>query len=100
MCRTVDTGYGLDVDRLLAELPTALFEEWRALYDGEPWDAERSDLAAGGMICASLAAHGGKPRSPEKYMPFLKQPKPKPQSQIEMKAVLEAAFRDTERMTR
>jgi hypothetical protein len=100
LCRTVDTGYGLDVDRLLAEVPTALFEEWRALYDAEPWDAERSDMAAGGVICATLAARGAKPKSPNKYMPFLKQAKPKPQSQADMKAVLEAAFRDAERMTR
>jgi len=53
------TGYGLDVDRLLSALPVELLDEWRELYDLEPWDAERTDLAAG---VAGDARGGGRRR--------------------------------------
>lgn len=71
-------------------MPTQLFEEWRALYDLEPWAEERADYAADEIVAAQWATHGTKPKPTGEYMRFLKTHEPKPQSQREMKAVLEA----------
>jgi hypothetical protein len=60
------------------------------LYDIEPWGDERSDLAAGGLVAATVAVHGGEPKPPSAYMPLLKKPKSKPQSEDSMKAVAAA----------
>ena len=67
-------------------MPLALFEEWRTLYEMEPWAEERADYAAG-AIAASVNRDEGKILElARKYMPFLKQPPRKPQSETEMKA--------------
>jgi len=71
-------------------VPTLLFEEWRALYDLEPWADARADYAADEIVAALWATHGTKPKQTGHYMQFLKKPEPKPQTQKEMKAVLEA----------
>lgn len=47
-------------------------DEWRELYDLEPWDAERTDLAAGVQVMHAVAAAGGQPRQPVDYMPVLR----------------------------
>ncbi len=60
------------------------------MYDLEPWAEERADFAAGTAIMHNAAAHGGKPRPPVEYMPFLKKEKPKPQRQSDMKAAWQA----------
>lgn len=72
-------------------IPPRLFEEWRELYELEPWAEERSDLAAGITIMHNVAAHGAQAREPMKYMPFLRAyRREKPQSQEEMKAAFDA----------
>jgi hypothetical protein len=66
-------------------MPTKLFEEWRTLYEMEPWAEERADYAAG-SIAASINHDEGKIMElARKYMPFLKKPIKKPQSEEEMK---------------
>jgi hypothetical protein len=93
LCRTVRTGYGLDVDCLLTETPSKLLAEWRTLYELEPWDAERSDYAMGTAIMHTVAAHGIAPKLPNEYMSFLQKAEPKPQKEADMKATWEAICR-------
>jgi len=92
LCRTVHTGFGLDFERLLADTPSALFEQWRVLYDLEPWDAERLDEAIGTLIAHVAAVHGVQPKAPVEYMRLLRG-EPAVQSQDEMKRVFEAVCR-------
>jgi hypothetical protein len=88
----------LNVDRLLEETDSRLFEEWRQLYELEPWADEREDLAAGEIVCATIAAAGGNPKGPRDYMPFLKRPETKPQSEDEMKRVAATVFGMAEKL--
>ena len=89
LARSVSTGYGLDVDALLRNTPTPLLEEWRALYDLEPWGEARSDFATGTLIGHLAAAQGATPREPIEYMHYLRVPLPpaKPQTEEDLKAV-------------
>ncbi len=89
--------YGLSVDRLLDETDVEVFEEWRLLYDMEPWGEERSDLAAGVQIMHQASAAGVKPRAPIDYMPFLKREESKPQTQEEQMAEVDAINRMLEK---
>lgn len=93
MCRTVNTGFGLDADRLLDETPTELFEEWRTLYEMEPWADERSDLAAGRMTMHLVGALGKEARAPKEYMPLLERgvQKKRQQTEDDMKKIWSAA---------
>ena len=77
--------HGLDVDRLLAETPCEVLEEWRALYAMEPWGEERTDFAAGTTIMHLAAAAGAAPKAPCEYMHFLKKPEVKPQKESTMR---------------
>jgi hypothetical protein len=100
LCRTVDTGFGLDVDRLLSETPLAIFEEWRALYGLEPWAEERADLAAGVAVMHNIACHGAEPKGPRDYMPYLRRQKlrrERPQSAGEMQKKWDAICETMER---
>jgi hypothetical protein len=89
LCRTCNTGFGLDVDRLLAEVPAELFEQWWELYAAEPWDAERTDLAFGELIAHVNTTHGVEAKAPRDYMPLLKKATGKRQSQGEMQRTWE-----------
>jgi hypothetical protein len=89
LCRTVPTGYGLDFERLLAEMPVEQFEKWRVLYGLEPWAEERTDLAAGIGVAHNLESHGLHAAHPREYMPYLQKPEPKMQSEAEMKEAFE-----------
>jgi hypothetical protein len=82
--------YGLDVDRLLEESPSQMFEEWRTLYEMEPWADERSDLAAGIQIMHNVNAAGVDPRQPAEYMPYLRREPAKPQSEADIKQAFNA----------
>lgn len=64
-------------------MPAALFEEWRALYDCEPWADERADLAVGQAISYTAAFHNVAPKAPREYMELLRTP-PKPQTQDDL----------------
>ena len=86
LCRTVNTGFGLDVDRLLRETPIELFEEWRTLYELEPWADERADLAVGTAIAHVNACHGVEPKPPAEYMYYLHKAEPVEQSEEDMKS--------------
>lgn len=86
LSRTVVTRYGLDVDRLLRDTPAELFEEWRTLYDMEPWGEERTDYAVGTVIAHMLAANGIEPKLPRDYMLFLRsREEQKPVSESDLK---------------
>lgn len=94
LCRTCTTGFGLDWERLLDATPSPLLEQWRVLYDLEPWDAERTDEAIGTLVAHLVAVHGVQPKSPAGYMRYLR--REEPQSEASMKAVFEAACRAAE----
>ncbi len=96
LCRTVNTGFGLDFQRLLDATPSPLFEQWRVLYDLEPWDAERTDEAVGTLIANVAAAHGVPPQPPARYMRLLCREQ-KGQTEEEMKGVFEDACRHVEK---
>jgi len=82
LCRSIDTGFGLRFDRLLEEIPTEIFEQWRVLYDAEPWGEDRIDFAFGTAIMHNAAAHRMETRSPMDYMHYLrKQKREKPQKE-------------------
>jgi hypothetical protein len=72
LCRTVPGRFGLDFERLMAETPSPVFEQWRVLYDMEPWDAERTDEAMGTLIAHLVAVHGVEPKTPSEYMRLLR----------------------------
>ena len=96
LCRTAATSYGLDVDRLLNEMPLKLFEEWRTLYEMEPWADERADYAAGAIVASVNKDEGKILEFARKYMPFLVRPPKKPQSEEDMKAAWGAICRAME----
>jgi hypothetical protein len=75
---------------LLRETPTELFDEWRALYDEEPWADERLDFAIGTAIAHNYACHpGADPRPPIEYMQYLKQEEEQKQSREDMVKIRE-----------
>lgn len=82
--------YGLSVDAMLDDVNAETIEQWRTLYDLEPWAEERADIAAGIGVMHTVAAAGVKPRQPVDYMPYLQRDEPKPQSVEEQKAVVNA----------
>ena len=92
LCRTVNTGYGLDYERLLADTDSRLFEQWRTLYSVEPWADERGDEAIGTLISYLAALNRVPPKAPRDYMERLKRPE-KPQSEHEMKSVVDGIRR-------
>ena len=51
-----------------------LFEEWRTLYEMEPWADERADYAAGAIVASLNNDEGKIVELARKYMPFLKKP--------------------------
>ena len=91
--------YGGDVTRLLDEMPSPEFEQWRILYDLGPWDETRSDLAAGQQIATAVAIAGGKPQPAQQYMPFLREAE-KPQTEDEQRAIVGVIVKATEKGTR
>ena len=97
LCRTIDTGFGLDVDRLLRETPIELFEEWRILYGMEPWGEERADIAVGTAIANNMACHGVEPKEPAEYMEYLRKEQPQEQSEASMKATIGGLSKALER---
>jgi hypothetical protein len=66
-------------------MPSPLFEEWRTLYDMEPWGDERADYTAGAIVASTQGDSGKVLELARKYMPFLKSPKRKPQTEADMK---------------
>jgi hypothetical protein len=81
---------------LLDEMPLELFEEWRTLYEIEPWADERADYAAGAIVASLQKDQGKIVELARKYMPFLKQPPKRPQSEADMKAVWKAICKKME----
>jgi hypothetical protein len=77
-------------------MPLALFEEWWTLYEFEPWADERADYAAGAIVASLQKDQGKIIELARKYMPFLKQPLKKPQSEEEMKKVWKAICKKME----
>ncbi len=71
-----------DIDAVL-EMPAELFDEWRLLFNHEPWGEERLEYLLG----FTTAALVGKGRAPSWYMPFITPPK-REMSGEEMKAVI------------
>jgi hypothetical protein len=71
-------------------MPLELFDEWRTLYEMEPWADERADYAAGAIVASLNNDEGKIVELAQKYMPFLQKPKKRPQSEEDMKRTWEA----------
>lgn len=98
LCRTVAGGqFGLDWRRLLDETPSPLLEQWRTMYDLEPWGDERTDEAIGTLVAHTVAAHGVPPQPPRQYMRILRKEESE-QSESKMRAAFSSACRAAEQM--
>ena len=83
----------------MKSIPLPLFEEWRTLYDLEPWAEERADFATGTAIMHNAAAHNAETRQPAEYMHYLRaHRREKPQSEETMKAAFDAICETRRRM--
>jgi hypothetical protein len=74
----------------LAETTAEQFEEWRTLYEMEPWGEERADIAAGILAGVIDKQEGKLLEIARKYMPFLKREPVKPQSEADMQKAWDA----------
>jgi hypothetical protein len=104
LCRTVPTGCGLDWRRLLAETPQLLLEEWRMLYDlepwGEPWQGQRDDLRTGILCMVNEICHGRQPREPLAYIPGANREERPPQTEAELREVCAAIAKAADEMSK
>jgi hypothetical protein len=82
----------------MAEMPLELLEEWRTLYDLEPWGEERTDLATGIAISHNAAVHGVESKPPAKYMHYIdpERYEPKGQAEDDMKKTWDAICKNRE----
>ncbi len=87
----MNTGFGLDVDRLLAETPAPLFEEWRTLFAIEPWGEDFADeLHAEQCSVITIASPNIKAISSDKFRRRGDVPEEEPQTEEEMQAAFAA----------
>ena len=56
----------------MLRMPAETFDEWRLLFDYEPWGEERMEYLHG----FNTAALSGRKKPPAYYMPFVHPPKP------------------------
>lgn len=73
-----------DIDAVLS-MPSEQFDEWRLLFNHEPWGDERLEYLLGYAV-SELA---GKGRVPMWYMPFVTPPKEE-QDPEQMKAIVKS----------
>jgi hypothetical protein len=91
----------VDVDALLARLPSRLLTEWMAYYGLEPFGEERADLRS--AIVASLVANANRdpakrrePFTPQDFMPKFDRIEPaeqQAQSWERQKAIMQSLFK-------
>ncbi len=87
----MNTGFGLDVDRLLAETPAAIFEEWRTLFELEPWGEDFADeLHAEQCSVITIASTNMKAISSDKFRHRGDVPQEQPQTEEETQAAFAA----------
>lgn len=80
-----------DVDALARAMPAALFDEWCAFYDLEPWGFQ-ADAWRSGVVAATVANYAGRTRKksdakPSDFMPRKKRQK-RAQTALEIKHAL------------
>lgn len=81
------------MDRLLAEIPAPLFDEWMAFYSLDPWGENRADFRIAQLttrVYNYLRSAEEKPYSPVDFMPYVD--KPPPPSPEELQERLLAKF--------
>jgi hypothetical protein len=87
LCRTIDTGYGVNVDAFLASITREQFNEWIALYRLEPWGDDWQQAA---MLAAAIHNSAGKSYqdtfTPADFVPALDAPQPVGLSDAELSA--------------
>lgn len=60
LCRTLGHGRWRHPDEMLAEMPAAWFDDWRAAYEADPWGEERADLRMARLCWAATQPHSKK----------------------------------------